>query len=113
MSLSTLVIALLLASAALQASDPAAERAALRVKIMENTKVIGVMGIEGSPESYKDDGDPNTLEIVYLSKRSDGPSRVSSNGEVIFLAKKVSEDQQSEVIGQAFELRIDKALGGS
>lgn len=106
-----LLLALLLPSAALQAADPPTDRAALKAKIMESTEVIGVMDIEGSSTDYKDDGDPNTLEIVFLSKRSDGPSRVSSNGEVVFLYK-ASEDQQSELIGQAFEIRIERTLGG-
>ena len=112
MYLTGIVLALMLQSAALQAADPAADRAALKAKIMENTKVIGVMDVEGPSTSYADDADPNTLEIVFLSKKSDGPSRVSPNGEVVFLYK-ASEDQQSELIGQAFELRIERTLGGS
>ncbi|CAM0999378.1 hypothetical protein EJMOOK_12020 [Rhodanobacter sp. Root179] len=79
---------------------------------METTKVIGVMGVEGSSTDFKDDGDPDTLEIVLLSKKSDGPSRVSPDGEVVFLYK-ASDEEQSELIGKAFDLRVARRLGGN
>jgi hypothetical protein len=79
---------------------------------METTKVIAVMDIEGPSTSFKDDGDPHTLEIVFLSKKSDGPSRVSPDGEVVFLYK-ASDKLQSELIGKAFDLRVARELEGS
>ncbi len=112
MRFATLFLAFLLPSSALFATDQPIDPAALRVKIMEETKVIAVMDIEGPSTSFKDDGDPNTLEIVFLSKRSDGPSRVSSDGQVVFLYK-ASDKLQSELIGKAFDLRVALALSGS
>jgi hypothetical protein len=94
------------------ASDASLDTAALKAKIMEETKVVAVMDLDGPSTSFKDDGDPKTLEVVFLSKRSDGPSRVSPDGEVIFLYN-ASEEQQSELIGKAFELRIARAASGS
>ncbi|MDH5833507.1 hypothetical protein [Luteimonas kalidii] len=76
---------------------------------METTRVVALMGIEGSSVDFKDDGDPETLEIVFLDRRSDGPSRVSPDGEVIFLYKP-SDKVQSALIGEAFDLRVARRL---
>lgn len=105
------LLALLLSTRALAADSPA-DQAALRAKIMEETKLIAVMDIEGPSSSFTSDGDPNTLEVVFLSKRSDGPSRVSPDGEVVFLYK-ASDKVQSDLISKAFDLRVARALSGS
>ena len=68
--------------------------AELRERILAETKVNAVMQITVPAAEYKDDGDPTTLEIVFLTKKSDGPSRVSQNGEVIFLYKASDRTQQ-------------------
>jgi hypothetical protein len=96
----------------LLASDGPADIATLRMKIMEETEVIARMDIDVPSTDFKDDGNPKTLEMVFLSKRSDGPSRVSPNGEVVFLYK-ASDKLQSELIGKAFDLRVARALSGS
>jgi hypothetical protein len=79
---------------------------------MEITKAVAIMGIKGSSADFKDDGDPDTSQIVLLSRKSNGPSRVSPDGEVIFLYK-ASDEVQSGLIGQAFDLRVARRLGGS
>jgi hypothetical protein len=71
-----------------------------------------VSQLSGPAADYRHDGDPNTLEIVFLSKRSDGPSRVSDNGEVIFLYKASDKVQQS-LIARSFEIRFARAAGGT
>ena len=48
---------------------------AIRERILKQTKVV-VTQLTGPAQEYKGDGDPNTLEIVFLTKQSDGPSRV-------------------------------------
>jgi len=107
-----ILLLLLLPPLSLLASNPQADRAALRAKIMEETKVVAVMGIEGPSSSFRGDNDPETLQVVFLSKRLDGPSRVSPDGEVIFLYK-ASDELQAELIGKAFDLRVARKLGGS
>ncbi len=82
------------------------------VKLMEETKVVAVMGLSVPASEYKSDGDPNTLEIVFLSKKSDGPSRVSDDGEVIFLYN-ASDKEQSALIAKAFEIRARRRLAGT
>lgn len=107
-----LLLALLFSASDLQAAEQPTDPAALKVHLMETTKVIAVMGVDGSSSDFKDDGDPDTLQIVFLSKKSDGPSRVSPDGEVIFLYKP-SDELESELIGQAFDLRVTRRLAGS
>ena len=83
----------------------------LRNRILMQTKVV-VTELSVPAREYKGDGDPNTLEIVYLTKKSDGPSRVSDDGEVIFLFK-ASDNTQQQLISRAFEIRIARAVAGT
>jgi hypothetical protein len=83
----------------------------LRQRILTQTKFNLVMA-ESLPipvSQYKGDGDPTTLELVIFSNKSDGPSRVSNDGEVIFFYKKDSDKKQQQLIQKAFEIRIAKA----
>jgi hypothetical protein len=107
----TLLCLSLFSASTLLAAEPTQDPAAVRAKLMEETKLIAQMGIEGASADFKDDGDPNTLQIVFLDKRRDGPSRVSPDGEVVFLYK-ASKDLQSELIGKAFDLRVARAMAG-
>jgi hypothetical protein len=84
----------------------------LIVKLMQETKVVAVSDVSGPVSEYHSDGDPSTLEIVFLTKKADGPSRVSDDGEVIFLYH-ASEKQQSDLIGKAFEIRARRRLAGT
>jgi hypothetical protein len=99
--------ALAMSTAALAETD--AER---RNRILTETKVNAVMELTVPAAEYKDDGDPTTLEIIFLSKKADGPSRVSDNGEVIFLYK-ASDKTQQKLIARAFEIRIARAASGT
>jgi hypothetical protein len=83
----------------------------LRNRILKETKVVVTEPTVPARE-YKGDGDPNTLEIVFLTKKSDGPSRVSDDGEVIFLYK-ASDKTQQQLIERAFEIRIARAAAGT
>lgn len=79
-----------------------------RTRILTETKMNVVTELSVPAAEFKDDGDPNTIEIVFLSKKSDGPSRVSDDGEVIFLYK-ASDKTQQKLITQAFEIRLARA----
>jgi hypothetical protein len=106
------LIALLLTAFA-HAADPTAEQIRqLQVKLMVETKVIAVADLKGPASEYKSDGDPNTLEIVLLTNKQDGPSRVSDDGEVIFLYK-ASQKEQQKLIEQAFKIRALRRLKGT
>src|SRR5262245_51216545 len=75
----------------------------VRVRLFEQTKIVAVMGLPSGDRNYQGDGDPTTLEIVFLDKKADGPSRVSDNGEVIFLYK-ASDKTQDKLIEKAFDI---------
>jgi hypothetical protein len=83
----------------------------LRDRILKQTKVV-VTQLTVPAHEYKGDGDPNTLEIVFLTNKSDGPSRVSDDGEVIFLYK-ATDNTQQQLISRAFEIRIARAAAGT
>ncbi len=87
----------------------------LRTRILSQTKFNLVMAeaLSVPVSQYKGDGDPTTLEMVIFSKKSDGPSRVSDDGEVIFFYKMDSDKLQQELIQKAFEIRIARAMSGT
>ena len=90
-------------------------REELRTRILTQTKFNLVLA-ESLPvplSQYKSDGDPMTLELVIFSNKSDGPSRVSDDGEVIFFYKKDSDKLQQQLIQKAFEIRISRAASGT
>jgi len=70
--------------------------------VMEKTKVGVVTDYVGSPLEYTSDGDPDTLEIVFLPKRKGVSSSVSDDGQVIFLVGKVKDAEQQRLITMAF-----------
>jgi len=82
----------------------------MQVKLMQETKLIAVMEIKVPADKYASDGDPNTLEIVFLSKPEDGASRVSDDGEVIFLTKDATDDEQQALTMKAFDIRARRRL---
>lgn len=84
----------------------------IRNRVLTQTQMVAVMELDVPAADYKSDGDPNTLEIVFLDRKSDGPSRVSEDGEVIFLYK-ASDKTQQKLIQRAFEIRIARAVGGT
>jgi hypothetical protein len=92
------------------AADPTAEELRqLQIKLMIETQVVAVPEFKGAASEYKSDGDPNTLEIVFLKSKQDGPSRVSDDGEVIFLYK-ASQKEEQKLIEQAFKIRALRRL---
>ena len=84
----------------------------LTLKLMQQTKVVAVMSLKVPASEYKSDGDPSTLEIVFLANKADGPSRVSDDGQVIFLYK-ATDQEQSDLIGRAFDIRARRQLAGN
>jgi hypothetical protein len=101
---SMIITALLTSSATISAEPNEQDLNTKLVKLMETTKVVARMGLDVPSTEYKSDGDPETLELVFLDKKKDGPSRVSDDGQVIFLYK-ASDKKQQELITQAFIIR--------
>lgn len=67
-----------------------------------NAKVILVGRIDGPASDYKSDGDVETLEVIRLT---DGMSRVSDDGQIIFLQKDLAGKEQQELLLRAFYIR--------
>ncbi len=84
----------------------------IRTRVLTQTQLVVVTELGVPAAEYKGDGDPDTLEIVFLDKKADGPSRVSEDGEVIFLYK-ASDKTQQKLIERAFEIRVARAIGGT
>ena len=102
----------LLGSVLVAASATSAEtEAERRSRIFQETKVIVIGDLTVPAAEYKDDGDPTTLEIVYYTKKADGPARVTANGEVIFV-RKGSNSQMSKLMMLAFEIRLARPEAG-
>ena len=89
------------------------ELRAVMKDLMINTKVLAVANLDVPAADYKSDGDPMTLEIVMLSKRADGPSRVSDDGEVIFMQDKTKDKAQQTLFTTAFYLKAKRKLAES
>ena len=112
MKLALVVLGLAFAGTVVAAEPSSDALRQLQVKLMIETKIIAVAEFAGSPSEFKSDGDPNTLELVFLKNKKDGPSRVSDDGEVIFLYH-ASDRQQQDLITKAFETRARLRLAAS
>jgi hypothetical protein len=84
----------------------------LMLKLMKETKIeiVALSGQDITPDKFVPDTDPDTLQIVFLNKKSDGPSRVSDDGEVIFLQSDVTEQEQDALMDTGFERKAAKRL---
>ena len=100
---------ILLATSALAAEPSADDLRQLKLKLMIETKMIAVTELTVPANEYQSDGDAETLEVVFLAKRKDGPNRVSDDGEVIFLYN-ASDKQQQALIEKAFDIRARRKL---
>jgi len=95
------------------AAEPSAQALAQKKgQLMQTTQIAAVTELTVPSREYKSDGDPETLEVVFLDSKKDGPSRVSEDGEVIFLYK-ASDRKQQALIDRAFEIRARRALNES
>ena len=95
------------------AAEPTAQEfARMKRKLMEETKINALMGIEGPVAKFKSDGDPKTLEIVILDKPDPDANTVSEDGEAIFLFE-ASDEVQTKLISKAFDLRVRRRLAAT
>jgi hypothetical protein len=79
-------------------------------ELMVNTNIAAVTDFAGPADAYESDSDPMTLEIVMLSKKADGPSRVSDDGEVIFMQEKTKDEEQQTRFTTALYLKAQRKL---
>jgi riboflavin synthase alpha subunit len=73
--------------------------------IAVHSKVVTVDGSGFTVDTFREDSDPKTLQLVMLAKPSDGVAQVSSDGEVIFLHTDTSSKEQQSLFATAFYLK--------
>ena len=81
-----------------------------RIILMLDTKFVSGRKLTGPPDEYVRDGDRNTIELVALPKDDPGPSRVASDGQVIFLTQSDMRSGKANdaLMQQAFDI-LEKA----
>ena len=104
----SLVFAFSTAALVLSMTARAETDAERRTRILTETKMNVVTELSVPASEFKGDGDPSTIELVFLTNKADGPSRVSADGEVIFLYK-ASDKTQQKLITRAFQIRLARA----
>jgi hypothetical protein len=95
----------LAASMSCLAEEPAKSPSS-RIMLMLDTKFVTGRKLTGPPEEYVRDSDRKTIELVALPKNDPGPSRVASDGQVIFLtqADMRSGKANDALMQQAFDI---------
>jgi hypothetical protein len=74
-----------------------------KVRLMETTKLIAVVG--DAVAHFAPDSDPDSLEVVFLTKPEQGKSRVSDDGQVIYINNATGDEQEALTL-QAFDIRV-------
>lgn len=106
----TIFTVLCLLGSTANAADKAAKAPRSRLLIMLETKFVSGHKLKGPPEEYKPDNNPNTIELVALPRSDEGPSRVSADGQVIFLngTDLRSQSARDDLMNQAFDILEQK-----
>ena len=107
-AVSVVTAALLLAAVCLPAS--AETEVELRTRVISALRVVEARPATELAAQYRGDGNPQTIEVVYLRGESQGPSRVSEDGQVVYLARRESTSKHWEkFLNRAFEIHFRKA----
>lgn len=75
-------------------------------KVGATTKVVFVPSWNSPESDFREDKDPDTLQIVVLSDNNDGPNQVSSDGQVIFYKKDSGDAVVQKLLTRAFYIRF-------
>src|SRR5438128_612986 len=73
------------------------------VRMATTTKLNAWVG--DAVAKFVPDSDPDTLEVVFLSNPEQGKSRVSDDGQVIYVNNATDEEQEALAL-QAFQVRL-------
>jgi hypothetical protein len=75
-----------------------------KVRLMTTTKLV--MGADtDAAGNIIPDSDPDSLQVVFLTKPEQGKSRVSDDGQMIFL-NNATEDEQEALTLKAYDIRV-------
>jgi hypothetical protein len=98
-----LFIALGVSLSALAGEPESKDYLACFKKLVQQTKLVSVQ-LSVPASEFKSDGDPNTVEVVFVTRKEDGPSRVSDDGKVVFLYNS-SGRELVDLLMRAFDIR--------
>jgi hypothetical protein len=83
-----------------------------RIMIMLETNIVPGKKLKGPPAEYKPDKDPNTIELVELPSSDTGPSRVSEDGQVIFVRDmRMTQKETKQLMDKAFDILVEREGG--
>jgi hypothetical protein len=69
-------------------------------------KIVPVEKLTVPASEFKSDGDPDTVELVLITKAEDGPSRFIEDGDVIFLRPDMPKAAMDRLMHDAQEARV-------
>jgi hypothetical protein len=75
-------------------------------RLVQQTKLVSVQ-LSVPASEFKSNGDPNAIEVVFVAREEDGPSRVSEDGKVVFLYNP-SGQEFGDLMRKAFAIRVGK-----
>jgi hypothetical protein len=82
----------------------------LRTRVISALRVVEVQSAPAVGAQYLGDGDPQTIEVLRFRVKGDGPSRVSADGQVVYLALGEGTSKHWEkYLNRAFEIHFRKA----
>ena len=76
------------------------------VLMMERTRKTFITNYTGLESDFRSDGDPDTLEIVFLSERDGSKSGVADDGEAMFLYGEPPDEEYRRLLMLAYCLRV-------
>lgn len=112
MSRKTVVLVLLALSGISLAAQPAttdAERKLMN-KLMQDAELVSVQNV-ATPQGFKEDNDPNTLQVVFLTDPN-AKGSVSPDGEVVFVPVGADINLQNALTEEAFRRKARRILEG-
>lgn len=75
-------------------------------KVGTETKMDFVPGWSKPESQFREDKDPQTLQVVELSDKNSGPNSVSSDGQVLFYHKDANDAVVQKLLLRAFYIRF-------
>lgn len=79
-------------------------------KLLQESELVSVQNV-ATPEGFKEDNDPNTLQVVFLTD-PEAKGKVSEDGEVVFVPQGASVNLQNALTEEAFRRKAKRILEG-
>ena len=99
------ISALLISVTATGAPAPASKQGARKLSPPPDSKAILVEGYTGDPAAFVADEDASTAQVVILSDKKQGESRVTDDGQVVFVRNGEKTTKVEELLGESLANR--------